>query len=132
MESYNIAMFGEAERGDYSTIYFCQTLPQLVDYFGNPPPDSRGLFLAVQAILYNRHLFFLRVQEEGFSIRDYLKGLQLLKTGDLFSKIAAIAIPGVGDVEIIDAIAPLCLAHHSILITTEDDLYDYLTSLKDE
>lgn len=132
MEAYHIAMFGEAEKGDYSTIYHCQTLPQLVEYLGNPPADSRGLYYAVQALLYHHQLFFLRVQEEGFSIKDYQRGLQLLRTGDLFSKIAAIAIPGVGDVEIINSIAPLCLAYHNILITTENDLYDYLTSSKDE
>lgn len=127
IEPYIIAMFGEAEKGEYSTAYFCQTLAQLVDYLGNPPTDSRGLYYAIQALLYHHQLIFLRVQEEGFSLQDYLQGLHLLKSNDLLSKTTAIAIPGVGDTEIIEAVTPLCRAYHNILITTEADLYDYLT-----
>ncbi len=129
MEPYTIAMFGEAEKGEYSTAYFCQNLPQLVDNLGNPPPDSNGLYYAVQALLYHHRLFFVRVQEEGFSIQDYLRGLHFLETRNLLSKIAAIAIPGVGDAEIIEAATPLCLAYHNILIISESDLYDYLTEI---
>jgi hypothetical protein len=36
-------------------------------------------------------------------------------------------MPGVGDAEIIDATNPICSLYHSLLITTEKDLYDYLT-----
>ena len=128
MKPYTIAMFGEAERGDYHTPYFCQTLPQLVDYLGNPPRDSRGLFYAVQALLYNRNLIFLRVREEGFSIQDYLTGVRILQTQELISKVAAICMPGVGEHEIIEAVTPLCLVYHNIIITDEADLYDYLTN----
>lgn len=129
METYTMALFGEAEKGDYRTAYHCRSLPQLVEYLGNPPPESRGLYYAIQALLYQRNLIFFRVREEGFSYQDYLCGLHTLEKQDTISKIAAICLPGVGDLKILDAIAPICEQHHSILITNEADLYDYLTEL---
>jgi hypothetical protein len=128
METYTIALFGEAERGEYKTAYFCQTLAQLDEFFGNPPADSQGLYYAVQALLFQRHLIFFRVPEEGFSTEDYLLGLKLLEQQRLIPQISAICTPGVGDQRIIEAILPVCSLHHSILITNESDFYDYLTS----
>jgi hypothetical protein len=125
---YTIALFGEAERGEYRTAYFCQNLAQLDEYFGNPPPDSRGLYYAVQALLFGRDLIFFRVSEEGFSKQDYLLGLHLLEQQELIPQVDAICTPGVGDQEIIEAILPVCAHYHSILITNESDFYDYLTS----
>jgi hypothetical protein len=127
-----MVLFGEAEKGEYSTAYFCESLPQLVDYLGNPPPESRGLYFAIQALLFHRQLVFFRVREEGFSLPDYLYGLDLLTHQQLVPHIAALCIPGVGDVEILNAATPLCEAHHSILITTEADFYDYLSQHKRE
>ena len=124
---YTIALFGEAEKGKFNTAYHCESLPQLVDTLGNPPPESRGLYYAVQALLFERNLIFFRVEEEGFSFQDYLLGLRMLENRDLVTDIAAICLPGVGDTEIIDAAVPLCQQHNSIIITTEPDLYDYLT-----
>lgn len=128
MKTFTIALFGEAEKGNFQTAYFCQTLPQLVDFLGNPPANSKGLFYAVQALLYHRELFFIRVKEEGFSQQDYFNGLNLLEKQDLFSRLSAVCLPGVGDSGIIHFITPICQTHHSILITTEADLYDYLTT----
>ncbi|MBA3815356.1 MAG: hypothetical protein H0X29_02335 [Parachlamydiaceae bacterium] len=128
MDAYTMALFGEAEKGDYRTAYFCHSLDQLLDALGNPPPQSRGLHYAVQALLYHRELIFFRVREEGFSYQDYLLGLNNLKNAAL-TRISAICLPGVGDSEIIDAISPICAIHHSILITNEADFYDYLTEL---
>ena len=127
MENYMVAMFGEAEKGQFRTAYHCRSLPQLVDYLGNPPPESKGLYYAVQALLYHRDLIFFRVREEGFSLQDYLLGLHLLQTEEWEARISAICLPGVGDSEIMEALTPVCAVHHSILITTEADLYDYLT-----
>ncbi len=127
MDNYTIALFGEAERGKFQKAYFCDSLPQLVDNLGNPPPESRGLYYAVQALLFERNLIFFRVEEEGFSYQDYFLGLKMLRAQGLIADIAAICLPGVGDAEIIEAVTPLCLTHHSIIITTEPDLYDYLT-----
>lgn len=124
---YTIALFGEAERGEYHTAYFCQELAQLDEFFGNPPLGSKGLYYAVQALLFRRNLIFFRVLEEGFSTQDYLSGLGLLERQHFISQIDAICMPGVGSQEIISAISPLCAIHHSILLTNESDFYDYLT-----
>jgi hypothetical protein len=129
MDTHTVALFGEAEKGDYRTAYFCRTMAQLLDIFGNPPPNSCGLHYAVQALLYQRDLIFFRVREEGFSYQDYLLGLNELQKNETISELSAICLPGVGDVEIIEAIAPLCAIYHSILITNESDFYDYLTEL---
>src|SRR5688572_2866620 len=107
METFNIALFGEAEKGEYRIPHYCKTLDQLVDSLGHPPPNSRGLFYAVQALLYRHHLIFFRVKEEGFSEQDYFSGVHLLKTQELLPKLAAICIPGVGNNEIIDAVIPI-------------------------
>jgi hypothetical protein len=127
MESYTVAVFGEAEKGDFQTAYYCDNLPQLVDCFGNPPKDSHGLYFAVQALLFHRHIIFLRVREEGFSQQDYFVGLKLLERRDLISHLEAIGLPGVGDAEIIDAVVPVCQLYHSVLLTTEADFFDYVT-----
>lgn len=127
MEIYSVALFGEAEKGEFRKPYFCRTLSQLVEYLGNPPAESAGLYYAVQALLYDRNLIFFRVEQEGFSQLDYLQGFRLLEDRDIIQQLAAICMPGVGDIEIIKATQPVCKLHHSILITTESDLYDFLT-----
>lgn len=127
MEPYTIALFGEAEKGDYCTGYLCNNLAELVDYCGNPPQESRGLYLAVQALLFRRQILFFRVQEEGFSEQDYLLGLNMLKQQQKIPHIEAIGIPGVGSGKIIEATEPICKIYHSILLTTEADFFDYLT-----
>lgn len=127
MDATTIALFGEAERGEYHTAYFCTSLQQLSDYLGNPPDHSRGLDYAVQALHYHHNLIFFRVREEGFSSQDYFHGVHLLKSQTLPNSLAAICIPGVGSNEIIDAMCGLCIIYHSLLITTASDLYDYLT-----
>jgi len=129
MEKYTIALFGEAEKGEFHIPYLCRSLAQLDDFFGNPPPESQGLYYAVQALLFKRDLIFFRVKEEGYSTEDYLLGLEALEKQQLIHDIAAICTPGVGDRELIQAINPVCEIYHSILITTESDFYDYLTSL---
>lgn len=126
MQSYNIALFGEAERGDFNTAYFCENLQQLVEYLGNPPEDTKGLYFAVQALLFRRNIIFFRVREEGFSQQDYLIGLKLLSSQRHIPHLAAIGLPGVGDSQILKAAEPVQILYHSILLTTESDLFDYL------
>ena len=94
---YLIALFGEAEKGEYSYAYLLNSLTQLVDFLGNPPPESLGLFCAVQALLYKRDLLFFRVREEGFSYEDYIEGLHLLENPNNSLEISAVCLPGVGD-----------------------------------
>ncbi len=126
MKLYSMALFGEAEKGDFNTPYHCKDLPQLAHLFGNPPPESKGLYFAIQALMYHQDLLFFRVKEEGFSVQDYFSGLHLLEREKLITNVAAIAIPGVGNKEIIEAVTPLCIVYKNVIIISEPDLYDYL------
>lgn len=125
---YTVVLFGEAEKGKFNTAYFCQDLAELDEFFGNPPPNSQGLYYAVQALLFKRNLVFFRVMEEGFSLQDYLIGVKLLEQQQLLSHLDAICLPGVGDPTVLNAVQPVCQQYHSIIISSESDFYDYLTS----
>jgi hypothetical protein len=128
---YTIALFGEAERGEFRTAYYCKTLEQLSEYLGEPPSkDCKGLDFAIQALLYQWGVVYFRVHEEGFSTQDYLSGFNSLENKNLFPNITALALPGVGNAEIIQATDPICSLYQSFLILTEKDLYDYLTCRK--
>lgn len=126
----SVFLFGEAERGEFCTPLACHSLPQLLDMVGNPPEESQGIAYAIQALLYGRSLTFFRVNEEGFSRKDYLRGLKLLQTKEDLYPLSAICMPGVGDSEIIEAFSPLCLLHNCLLVLTQHDLYDYLSSVR--
>lgn len=124
-----VALFGEAERGQYAEPIKIGDLGQLAEYLGNPPEESVGITLAIQALLFQRELLYLRVKEEGFSREDYLRGLKNLEKASGIKTLHAVCMPGVGDAHIIEATSPLTEKHNSLLITTEQDLYDYLTAL---
>ena len=127
---HTVFLFGEAERGEFGVPIHLVTLAQLADVLGNPPPDSQGISFAVQALLFERDLIFYRVKEEGFSTHDYMLGLNFLEKRSPTNSLSAIAIPGVGDTEIIDALNPICTLHNTLLIVSEKDLFDYLISPK--
>ncbi|MBS0620579.1 MAG: hypothetical protein JSS61_03870 [Verrucomicrobia bacterium] len=124
---HTIFLFGEAEKGDFCTPMICRSLPQLADHFGNPPEESLGISYAVQALLFNRELIFFRVKEEGYSIGDYMRGIQILESREGIRELAAICMPGVGDAGLIDAMTAICGLYRSLLITSDKDLYDFLT-----
>lgn len=126
-----VALFGEAEKGHFSTAYLCQSLHELQDHFGNPPEDSSGLHCAVQILLYQRQILFFRVRQEGFSREDYFHGLDLLSHESNMPNLSAICLPGVGDALIIEASGQVCSSHHGVLILQERDLFDYLSHLRD-
>lgn len=123
-----IALFGEAEKGRFRTPYSLQNLSQLIDLLGTPPPESQGLFFAIQAILNEREIIYFRVQEEGFNKTDYMAGFKHLENKNKIKKISALCLPGVGSKEILDAANHSCAIHKSLLIMSPKDLYDYLTS----
>jgi hypothetical protein len=127
MKECTVALFGEAEKGEFRTAYFCQTLPQLEENFGHPPPHSRGLHYAIQTLLLDYNLIFFRVLEEGFSTQDYILGLRFLENSHFVSNLTAVCLPGVGSTPILDATQEVCSIHKSLLISSESDLYDYLT-----
>jgi hypothetical protein len=124
---YTIALFGEAEKGQFHTPYVLNHLPQLIDLLGNPPEESSGLFFAVQALLYDREVIYFRVQEEGFNKTDYMLGFKYLETQEKTKRIHALCLPGVGDHEILGAADISRTIHKTHLIMTQKDLYDYLT-----
>lgn len=129
---HTIALFGEAEKGEFQTAYCFQSVADLAEYVGHPPEDSVGLHFAVQALMYRHQLIFFRVQEEGYSLADYYYGLELLQNDQLIPHLDAVCMPGMGDASVIDSSANLCERYQSLLITTEKDLYDYLTWAKKE
>lgn len=130
MNRQPIALFGEAERGDFKIAHHCSNLSDLVEYFGEPPKESKGLYCAVQVLLFKYDLIFFRVKEEGFSLADYFFGLRLLERSQLAEKLTAICIPGVGDHEILEAAYKVCNQRHSLIITSERDFYDLMTNVK--
>ncbi len=123
-----VALFGEAEKGEFCIPHKLQELTQLVERLGHPPFESEGLFFAVQAILYNREILYFRVEQEGFNPDDYFSGFKYLENKELVNAMHALCLPGVGDPEILGATQSLCHVHKSFLITTQKDFYDYLTS----
>ncbi len=125
-----VALFGEAEKGDIGSPLFMKSLTHLNETLGNPPEESRGLFFAIQFLLYEQEVIYIRVKEEGFSTKDYLKGMKQLLNKKQVSHLTAVCLPGVGDARIIDSVGPITETHGALVITTEQDLYDYLTSLQ--
>ena len=123
-----VALFGQAEKGVYDKPYFLQSLPQLIDILGQAPEESLGLGFAVQALMYERALIFFRVKEEGFSVEDYFLGFKRLAQKENMGTIDALCLPGVGDDQIIEKAEPLCHLHKSVIILTEKDFYDFLTT----
>lgn len=123
-----IAFFGESEKGRFHYPYFCNSLIQLAETFGNPPEESLGVPLAIQAIMYEREIIFFRVDEEGYSIDDYIKGFEILKDKNKVKKLSAICMPKVSNNLIINSLNSICEIHKSLIITTEKDLFDYLLS----
>ena len=121
-----VALFGEAERGEFSTLYHFNDICRVAEVLGEPPVDSRGIAMGVQALLTDQEILFLRVKEEGFSHRDYFLGLKLLKEAAV--DFAAVCLPGVGDHMIITETTILCHHRKCLLITEERDFYDYLTA----
>jgi hypothetical protein len=124
-----IALFGEAEKGQWKKPHIIKGLPELIDLLGNPPPDTEGLFFAIQALLYERQVLYFRVQEEGFSREDYFSGLKFLENKNQTKQLHALCMPGVGDSAILDATNPICEIHKTHLIVTQKDLFDYLTEI---
>src|SRR5690242_16921748 len=108
-----IALFGAAGRGELETAYYCKNLPQLFEHLGEPPEETKGLYFAVQSILYGHPLVYFRVRDEGHSVDDYLYGLALLKNPNYpLRDIQALFLPGVGSKELLDEAVKLSQIRH--------------------
>ena len=121
-----IALFGESEKGPFDIPILCQNLSDLHSLLGQPPPESRGLLYAIQALHYKNQLLFIRVREEGYSTFDYLEGMKILGQPEVVPPLSAVCAPGVGDTKIISALSDICTLYHSILIMSQRDFYDFV------
>ncbi len=123
-----VALFGEAQRGSLASPVSIQSLEELNHTLGGPTKGSFGICFAIQFLLYHCALIYVRVGEEGWSIKDYLWGTKKLlhKKKDL--NLCGVCLPGVSDAYIIDTAFSVCRVHRCVLLTTERDLYDYLTA----
>jgi hypothetical protein len=129
MASSVVALFGEAEKGQLNTSYFCSSLKELFEYLGEPSKETKGIYYAVQTLLYGKPLLYFRVREEGVSLEDYFLGLRLLRNSQNAElALQALFLPGVGSPQLIDESIEICHETHSLLIVNEADFYDYMTS----
>jgi hypothetical protein len=128
MDLHTVALFGEAEKGAFQTLFHLTNLMDLNHYLGNPPPYSEGIPNAIEILYKNYHVLYIRVEEEGVALRDYYLGLKLLETEETSKKITAIMMPGVSDNDLIERCSFFCRKRASIILMNEKDLYDHLTN----
>lgn len=117
-----IAIFGQVAKGKESAVYVIKSLKDLFTQLGCSSQDGKALSFAIKALHYGREVYFVPVKEEGFNPQEYRTGVKNLNKYD----VDAVFIPGVGNSSIIDFV--LCGLNATIIIT-EEDAYDYLTSL---
>jgi hypothetical protein len=120
-------LFGAAEKGKLCSPVPITSLESLLETLGHPPKHSEGLLFAIQSLLHQIDLIYIRVEEEGFSTEDYVRGLKLLKQKPLHVSVVAISMPGVGQKELLHLATPICHFYRTVLLISEKDLYDYLT-----
>ena len=121
-------IFGEAEKGPFCRPVLCKEPLELFNQFGHAPQESYGLILALQSIFYQRPVLFFRVEEEGYSLNDYYKGLELLQTDWDSIPIQGIALPGVSNLEIIEKTERFIFKKRSLFLMNEKDFFDFLTN----
>ncbi len=121
-----IALFAEAEKGNFDTGVPIYTPSDLLQIFGHPPKEAKGMLMAIQALHYQHPLLIFRVKDEGFSVSDYRSGLNWMEENLEENKLGAICAPGVGSVDILDPLFEFSHRIKALLMTTELDLYDYL------
>lgn len=124
----SIALFGAAQRGALSSLYYCRALDELFSYLGEPPKESEGLFHAIQALLHGFSILYVRVHNEGMSEREYHRGMQFLLSLPDEIRLGALFLPGVGSPQVLEEGIDVCRKHHGLLIIKEADFYDYLTA----
>ncbi|WP_201456456.1 hypothetical protein [Chlamydia sp. 17-3921] len=120
-----IALFGEAEKGSYDIAYLCRNLTDLHDHLGET--NCEGITLAIKTLMHDFNVMYFRVKEEGYCIDSYFFGFHFLNTQTTLKNIIAIALPGVGDQNIIEASLSLCQKYKSLLLISNQDFYDLLT-----
>ncbi len=130
MKKKIVFLFGESEKGSYCQPTLCSSVIQLFESMGESPKDSQGIQFAIQFLSFQKEVVFFRIAEEGFSTESYAQGFYWLKQKKDSYNLSAICLPGVGDANIIEEATPICRLHHSLIILSEKDLYDYLGPIK--
>jgi hypothetical protein len=125
-----VFLFGEAEKGPYGKPIRFSHLEELPDLLGEPPGESLGIGYAIQTLLTGHELLYFRVHDEGLSWPDYQAGLRWISTSS--EPIAALALPGVGDEHLLEKAGEICATKRAILMVSEGDLYDLLTSQRQQ
>lgn len=123
-----IFLFGASEKGVFRTPIHLYTIEELFNRLGSMPTHTEGIYYAIQALLFEKNLIFYRIEEEGSNLEDYRQGIRLLKQQPFQTTLSAICMPGMSDEEIVHEILPICYMYQSLLVVSEKDLYDYLTS----
>lgn len=116
-----IVVFGQSQKGVKNGLIALKSIPEVLDNLGQKT-EGHGLVIAIETILSLRPLFFFRVTQEGFNVEEYVAGLGHLESSN--AKVLAIALPGVGDPEIIGRARTACLKTNSYLLISEGDLFD--------
>lgn len=124
----NVLIFGESVEGEFQRPFLIKSLPDLATIFGEPTKTGLGIHMAIQSLLFGHNIFFYRVSEEGNNKEQYLQGFKLFEREAFSSSLSAIALPGVGSLEILHAANILSELHKVLIITTEKDLYDLITN----
>lgn len=119
-------IFGESEKGVLCRPTLCNTIVDLFQNFGHPPEGANGLFCATQTVLMKKPCVFFRVKEEGYSLDDYLKGLDILKNDWKGVTLQGIGIFGCSDKDVIEKTERLCLQRRSLILINQSDLFDIL------
>lgn len=123
-----IFIFGQAQKGVFCRPTYLKHALELLNHFGHPPELSSGISFALQSLLLQRPCIFYRVEEEGYSFNDYLRGLDILRSDWDHIKLEAIGLPGVGDPQLIAKTERFCIKKRSLILVTSTDLFDYLTN----
>lgn len=131
MKQSKVAIFGECTEGRQDEWILLKNLPEVADILGNPTESGLGVHMTIQTILFDHFAFFYKISEEGFSKTEYAKGLKFLEHIPCDYTLSAIALPGVGDNQILAEAKHLCDLHKCLLILTEKDLYDAITDRSD-
>lgn len=118
----SVAVFGQASKGETSNVYTINSHQELFCKIGDAPEGSKGIQYALEALDYGRRVYFIPVREEGCNSAEYYVALpRLFNLG-----IDAVYIPGGGSFRLIEDLLQKLKA---VILISESDAYDYLTSL---
>jgi hypothetical protein len=129
MKRASILIFGESKRGEFLKLFQINTLPDLSTFLGEPTTSGIGIHMAIQSLLFEKSVLFIKVGEEGYDIDHYSLGFKEIDNNPHLL-IDAIALPGVGSNEILKKASLLAKKKKALLILREKDLYDFITQSK--